>query len=406
MDRIEQYDSCSSTQPYSPLSSSSQVLDLTWFDEQEQKARAEVRNALANVDTLAQPPSNMVSNASMGVGTSDTDVYEVDTLTHGLLPTDQGTEADDSKKTNFRFRNWKWTINLKYSADSKKTDRDALGAARVIAEELERRLAHGWRYCFQIEQGKEGVIHLQGFCGGANATWRNAVLSMLSCYGIKPWLKTCTGNPSKWIEYCQKEETRIDGPWKKGVDEPKAPTAAVVPVKDPLADRPMYAWQNAIVQQLAEEPNDREVLWIHDALGGAGKTALCKHLCLKYKALLVGGKVSDATYALAKYADEKKPFPTIVIFNFTRSQEQFASYQAIESIKDGCFFSGKYESGMVLMNSPHVVCMANFPPDYGKLSSDRWKVYTIVRPASTDNIELRLDANGHVPSSVTLDVDQ
>lgn len=57
--------------------------------------------------------------------------------------------------------------------------------------------------------------------------------------------------------------------------------------------------------------------------------------------------------------------------------ENYVSYEAIESVKDGIFFSGKYESGMTIFNQPHIICFANFAPDIGKMSSDRWKIFEL-----------------------------
>ena len=63
-----------------------------------------------------------------------------------------------------------------------------------------------------------------------------------------------------------------------------------------------------------------------------------------------------------------------VIFHYVRSMEDYVSYAAIEEVKDGMFYNGKYESSMVIYNPPHIICMANFPPDLDKLSKDRWVV--------------------------------
>lgn len=349
-------------------------------------------------DTLT-PRANMVP--TLGVlenDTGDTDEISLDTLTHGTLIAVPEAEEDDSKKANFRFRNWKWTMNFKWRDEKQYTKEDAKRVAQQAADLIKSRLEPQKRtlkWAFQIEEGKDGVIHIQGFIGGPNAMWRNSVLSTLTCFSVKPWLKTCNGNPTAYIRYCMKEDTRVAGPWKNGVDMPVQP-AHITDVKDPLELVAPYAWQSSILSKLAEEPDDRTVIWVRDAQGGAGKTALCKHLVLKHNALMVGGRVQDATYALAQYKEQKKPMPKIVIFNFTRSQEQSVSYQAIEAIKDGLFFSGKYESGMVCMDPPHLVCFANFAPEMNRLSIDRWKLFNIIKPGSTDNLELVIDDQGHV----------
>jgi len=54
------------------------------------------------------------------------------------------------------------------------------------------------------------------------------------------------------------------------------------------------------------------------------------------------------------------------------------SYTGMEEIKDMFFYSGKYEGGMVCGRNPHVMVFANEPPDYDKMSANRWKVTEIV----------------------------
>lgn len=69
--------------------------------------------------------------------------------------------------------------------------------------------------------------------------------------------------------------------------------------------------------------------------------------------------------------------PRIVIINIPRNNKNFVSYTGLEEIKDMFFFSGKYESGMVSGASPHLIVFSNSPPDYHKMSLDRWVVHQI-----------------------------
>lgn len=46
----------------------------------------------------------------------------------------------------------------------------------------------------------------------------------------------------------------------------------------------------------------------------------------------------------------------------------------IEQIKNGIYFSGKYESQMKYDKPPHVVVFSNTMPDQSKLSADRWNI--------------------------------
>jgi len=66
--------------------------------------------------------------------------------------------------------------------------------------------------------------------------------------------------------------------------------------------------------------------------------------------------------------------PQIVLFNFTRALEGHVSYTAIESVKDGLVFSGKYEGGTKIFKSPHVIVFSNWHPDVTQLTRDRWEI--------------------------------
>lgn len=108
-----------------------------------------------------------------------------------------------------------------------------------------------------------------------------------------------------------------------------------------------------------------------------GKSALCRYLAIKHQAFIFDeGKASDMKASIALSLKNKIKPPKIVVMDIPRSVT-LISYTGIESIKNGVFFSPKYESGQVMMNSPHFIILANFEPDYEKLSNDRWHVYDI-----------------------------
>lgn len=214
-------------------------------------------------------------------------------------------------------------------------------------------------WVFQKEKGESGTEHYQGAVYCKNAI----VMPLHLCKRIhwercKSWTKA--------VRYCSKEETRIDGPWTFNVSLPVA--LEIIQVLRP--------WQQMVYNILLEKPDPRKILWLWEPTGNAGKTAMAKYICSKMEAIYLNGKGADAKYAVATMVQKGKPLD-VVIFGYPRSTAEFIQYGCIEEIKDGIFFSAKYESGMIMYNTPHVVVFSNEEPDYSKMSADRWDVRCI-----------------------------
>ena len=140
-------------------------------------------------------------------------------------------------------------------------------------------------------------------------------------------------------------------------------------------------WQKAISALVAgrEDPRfGRTIYWFWEPRSDFGKSILAAHLVDCRGAIMVGGK-NDAKCAVADYKNKNGFGPRLVIIDVPRRQGARVSYTGIEEIKNGFFFSGKYESGMVRFNSPHIVVFANEPPIHGSLSEDRWKICCLSR---------------------------
>lgn len=165
----------------------------------------------------------------------------------------------------------------------------------------------------------------------------------------------------KGWQYCVKDDTSAGRRWGKGVTIPK-----------PLIVPDMYGWQLDVLDIVDGEPDERKIYWFWEADGKFGKSALCRYLAVKRGALIVGGKAADMKCAIALMETK----PTICVMDIPRSVEHI-SYTGIEEIKNGVFASSKYESGMVKMNYPHFIVLANVEPDVSKLSADRWVVRNI-----------------------------
>lgn len=229
----------------------------------------------------------------------------------------------------------------------------------------------GCEYRFQEEVGTEGTPHLQGYVVFKNPRSFEALKKINK---RAHWERTKNIHAAR--NYCSKEDTATGRFWEDNVPE-KVKKPKKTPPRDPLANKNLHPWQAEVLGIINLEPDDRKIYWIVDEKGGAGKTSLCKHICLThpYEALYVGGKASDMKYAVTEFIQENNL--KIALFDFSRTQEDHISYQGIEEIKNGIFFSGKYESGMQIFDNPHVFCFANFEPDYTALSEDRWHVINV-----------------------------
>lgn len=214
-------------------------------------------------------------------------------------------------------------------------------------------------YIFGEEIGESGTKHLQGYIQFKK---RNRPSSLKLSPKIH-WEK-CKGTRKQNIDYCTK-----DGKIHTNIRLPK-------PIK--LLDiTKLYGWQDAMLKVACEEPDDRTIYWIYDEKGNKGKSAFTKLLCAKYNAIMCEGKAADINQALAGYNEAEGVFPDIVCVDCPRHCLEYMNYGAIEKVKNGHVFSGKYESKQMIFNPPHVFIFANSPPDTSKYSLDRWKIKEI-----------------------------
>lgn len=154
-----------------------------------------------------------------------------------------------------------------------------------------------------------------------------------------------------------------------------------------FVDATLRPWQQALVTEVQSPANDRKIVWYYDEIGNSGKTWVSKMLYVMHgAAYFCNSKSSDVSYAY-----EGQP---IVVFDFSRSNEEVINYQILESIKNGMLFSSKYESRTKMFEPPHVIVMANFRPNYAKMSLDRWDV-RIPNEGLTDPSTTQVVAGGN-----------
>jgi hypothetical protein len=209
-------------------------------------------------------------------------------------------------------------------------------------------------YIIGKEIGKEnGTPHLQGYI----EFHKKVRMSEIKNLNKRLHLEQRKGTREHNINYCSKEGNYII----KGLPRPL----------EILQKEQLYPWQVQIEKLIQKKPDGRSIFWFWESEGNVGKTAFTKYLCFHYGAISVSGKGADILYVTAENNRD------IYIFTYSRSVEEYVSYDSMEKVKDGLYMSGKYESKCIIRNCPHIIVFSNFPPSYEKLSKDRWKDFEI-----------------------------
>lgn len=231
-------------------------------------------------------------------------------------------------------------------------------------------------YSWQEEKGKEGTPHLQIAIHFKNAKSFDIIKKdFAQCHieAAQNWMKV--------KKYCMKAESRV----KEGDKKEK------IVIKDPLKDKELRPFQKKVIDIINGDIDDRKIYWIYDLKGCSGKTALAKHICLTKpgETLYLSGKANDIKYGVSQFVEDKEL--KVCIFDFPRSLEAYVSYQGVEEVKNGIFYCGKYEAKMVMFNTPHIICFANFRPELNKLSEDRWEIIRVEDGSIISNEENQFD---------------
>lgn len=234
---------------------------------------------------------------------------------------------------------------------------------------------HCMRFVAQLEIGEEdakkGTNHLQFFVTFKNAKTFSAVCKIFPGAFVQP-----NHNVYAARNYCSKGPTSIEGTLiHQGMDK-----WIREPTRDPLGgpDIVLRPWQQEVMNILETDPDDRTIHWYWEPTGNVGKSALTKHIVLKYRneVLPIGGKGADMMHLVTGFVNSNAKLRA-VLMDLSRSREQYVSYEGIESIKNGLIINTKYETMVKDFNPPHIIVFSNWEPNLSALSADRWRIVRI-----------------------------
>lgn len=271
-------------------------------------------------------------------------------LTH---PTQTGLGNTKTSPLTLRSRSWCLTVN-NYTEEEYNTITHALSEGEYIVGK---------------ETGEEGTPHLQCFVRYKNPR----TFSSMKKKFPRAHIEIAKGNTNQNFNYCSKQEN-----YKSNIEmKLSAKQEYEIYMNEEYKDIEWKNWQKDILNLLETKPSKRTINWYWREEGNVGKSYLSQFVDWKYDAIIANGKQQDVFNQYKSFIEENNKQPKVALIDIPRSHKEYVCYSTFEKIKDGLFYSGKYEGGKLRLIPHHLIVFANFYPDTSKLSEDRWNIVEI-----------------------------
>lgn len=247
-------------------------------------------------------------------------------------------------------------------------------------------------WVFQLERGEKGRLHYQGAISLRKKLRKKELLSSFRViYNLlydeaetdltpddiykQTRLDPMLGTKEEAWRYCQKEDSRVAGPWSKA-------TKGQYTGDDLPERKDFYYYQEYIIGMFDEHKKkpraSREVNWLHDSIGNTGKSVLTKYLLWKHGNEVMIVPRANAQNMRTVIIDRGPKLMYLFDIPRTLGKEEHKDdiYSVIEDVKNGTVLSAMYgRDAQLLMYPPIVWVFSNFRPDTKALSLDRWKIF-------------------------------
>lgn len=234
------------------------------------------------------------------------------------------------------------------------------------------------KWTFQLEQGDSGYRHWQGRFSLIKKRTKQLTLKLF--VSIKPpnYLELTTNKEhQREAFYSMKEDTRIEGPFTDMDEKPE------IYIPKQFQKIELYEWQKFIIES-KNWPISRQVNLIYDVGGNTGKSTVASIGELMHNGIDMP-PLNDFKELIALMCNicmsQNIRAPGLVFIDMPRAMRKdqlFGMYSAIEQIKKGKLYDIRYNYKSWWIDSPQVWVFTNTPPDLTYLSSDRWKIWTLV----------------------------
>ena len=255
------------------------------------------------------------------------------------------------------------TWDIRYSAEGMTKD-DIIGELHAVAK----------HYVFQLEESDSGYRHYQGRISLIKKRRLVERHILLKLFKKPPNYLQPTCNPEHFrgeAFYVQKEDTRVDGPWKD-TDEIRVMTRQLKEFS--VMDYRPY--QEALLK-MATTFDTRKIDLIYDPIGNIGKSIFSEHLeYLGIAEEVPPFRLMDDIFAWVA----SRPIKRCYIVDMPRGMKKDKLgdfYSGIEVIKNGVAYDKRYKASKIRFDRPRIFVFTNALPQFSLMSADRWNVWEV-----------------------------
>lgn len=152
-------------------------------------------------------------------------------------------------------------------------------------------------------------------------------------------------------------------------------------------DMDLLPWQYEMTGAIGES-NDRNIIVCYDPNGNTGKSVLAKwlevHHIMDVCPVSSGESGEYIAYCMGYQAKG-------YVFDIPKCEtlkDKKQMWKAIEQIKNGLLYDGRYSPRKTWIEPPSILVMTNDVPPFNHLSKDRWEMYELVRDHEGADVEV------------------
>lgn len=234
------------------------------------------------------------------------------------------------------------------------------------------------KFVFQQEEGEGGYKHWQV---RGHLFKQKTEAQAINQFADKLWnghwsvTSTAVHSSNGKFNYCMKEDSRIDGPWKEGDEAWDEAPVATKQLKE-MMEKPLLPFQEKIIE-IAKQWDTRLIHVVICKQGNVGKSMLCE--LMEFKKLAYEIPPMNDMQDIMQCCMGIRPQKCYLIdMPKAMKKEKLAGFYAgLESLKNGVCYDKRYAFKKRRMDRPQIIVFTNCHPDSDLLSADRWKIWNI-----------------------------